>query len=96
VGYDGSKSARKALVAALELALAFHGQAVALAVVRPPEFAELKGEIENALEEATGPLAEAFRWARKTAKKKRVPLRLHRQATRPRCPSASPKNTTPT
>ena len=54
MGYDGSKSARKALVAALELALAFHGQAVALAVVRPPEFAELKGEIENALEEATG------------------------------------------
>jgi len=83
VGYDGSKSARKALVAALELALAFHGQAVALAVVRPPEFAELKGEIENALEEATGPLAEAFRWARKTAKKKRVPLRLHRQAGHP-------------
>jgi nucleotide-binding universal stress UspA family protein len=59
------------------------GEVSAVAVVRPPEFAELKGEIENALEEAQGPLAEAFRWAREAAYKQRVPLHLHRKAGHP-------------
>lgn len=83
VGYDGSEPARKALVTAIELARAFKGEVVALAVVRPPEFAELEGEVENALEEAQGPLAEAFRWAREAARKQGVPLYLHRRVGHP-------------
>ncbi|MBI5812834.1 MAG: universal stress protein [Meiothermus silvanus] len=83
VGYDGSEPARKALLLSFELARAFKGEVAALAVIRPPEFAELEGEIENALEEATGPLAEAFRWAREAARKQGVPLRLHRRVGHP-------------
>lgn len=83
VGYDGSEPARKALVTALELARAFRGEVAALAVVRPPEFAELEGEIENALEEAAGPLAEAFAQARALAKAQGVTLHLHRRVGHP-------------
>ncbi|WP_026234627.1 universal stress protein [Calidithermus timidus] len=83
VGYDGSESARKALTTALELAGALGSEVSALAVVRPPEFAELEGEIEDTLEEAQGPLAEAFRWARETARKQGVPLHLHRKVGHP-------------
>lgn len=83
VGYDGSEPARKALSTAIELAQALGGEVSALAVVRPPEFAELEGEIENALEEAQGPLAEAFRWAREVARKRGVPLHLYRRVGHP-------------
>lgn len=68
---------------ALELARAYKSQVMAVAVVRPPEFAELEGEIENALEEVKGSLAEAFRWARETASKRQVPLQLYRRVGHP-------------
>jgi len=74
VGYDGSEASRKALTTALELARAFQGEVVALAVIRPPEFAELSLEVEAAREEAQGPLAKAFSAARQEAKQYGVRL----------------------
>ncbi|TFU17737.1 universal stress protein [Thermus tengchongensis] len=83
VGYDGSEPAKKALVAALEVAKAFRGEVLALAVVRPPEFAELGVELEGVLEEAKGPLAEAFRFAHREAEKRGVTLRTRSQVGHP-------------
>ncbi|WP_298629015.1 universal stress protein [uncultured Thermus sp.] len=83
VGYDGSEPAKKALLAALELARAFRGEVLALAVVRPPEFAELGVEVEGVLEEAKGPLAEAFRFAQSEADRRGVVLRTRSQVGHP-------------
>lgn len=83
VGYDGSEPAKKALIAALELAQAFRGEVLALAVVRPPEFAELGIELEGVLEEAKGPLAEAFRFAQREAARRGVVLRTRSQVGHP-------------
>ncbi|MCS7058482.1 MAG: universal stress protein [Meiothermus sp.] len=83
VGFDGSEPSRKALLAALELARAFQGEVHALAVVRPPEFTELEGEVEEALNQAQGALSEAFRWARSAAHKHGVALHLHRRVGHP-------------
>ncbi|MCL4454774.1 MAG: universal stress protein [Deinococcus sp.] len=83
VGYDGSETARKAMLAAFELAQAFRGEVVALAVARPPEFAELEGEVNSALEEARGTLAEAFGWARNEAQKRGVNFKARTQVGHP-------------
>jgi nucleotide-binding universal stress UspA family protein len=83
VGYDGSELAKKALVAALEVAQAFRGEVLALAVVRPPEFAELGVELEGVLEEAQGPIAEAFRFASREAARRGVPLRTESRVGHP-------------
>jgi len=83
VGYDGSEAAKKALVAALEVARAFRAEVLALAVVRPPEFAELGLELEGVLEEAKGPLAEAFRYAHQEAERRGVPFRAETRVGHP-------------
>ncbi|RIH89703.1 universal stress protein [Calidithermus roseus] len=83
VGFDGSESSRKALLEALELARAFQGEVHAVAVVRPPEFAELEGEVEGALNQAQAALSEAFSWARAAAHKHGVALHLHRRVGHP-------------
>ncbi|WP_253706371.1 universal stress protein, partial [Thermus scotoductus] len=56
---------------------------LALAVVRPPEFAELGIELEGVLEEAKGPLAEAFRFAQREAARRGVVLRTRSQVGHP-------------
>src|SRR5215471_3219332 len=77
VGYDGSKPSREALRIAFELARQPSSAVIALAVVRPPEFAELEGEIQEAIDESVhGPLAEAFRWAREQARQRGLQLTL--------------------
>lgn len=83
VGFDGSPAARKALQAALDLAQRYGAAVTALAVVRPPEFAELEAEVNAALAEAQGPLAEAFRWARAEARRAGVSLETRIQAGHP-------------
>ncbi|GEM87259.1 universal stress protein [Meiothermus granaticius] len=83
VGFDGSESSRKALKVALEIAQAFQGEVTLIAVVRPPEFAELEGEIEGALEEEKSPLAQAFSWAHSAAKEQGVTLHVHRRVGHP-------------
>ncbi|MDR5709861.1 MAG: universal stress protein [Armatimonadota bacterium] len=83
VGYDGSDPARRALQAALDLAQRYGAAVTALAVARPPEFAELEAEVDAALMEARGPLAEAFRWAREQARKAGVDLHLRVQIGHP-------------
>ncbi len=83
VGYDGSPAARKALLAALDLASRYRADVVALAVVRPPEFAELQGEVDAAVAQSRGPLAEAFRWARDQARKVGVPVTLRTEVGHP-------------
>ena len=77
VGFDGSPAARKALQVALDLAQRYGAALTALAVVRPPEFAELEAEVDAALAEARGPLAEALRWARAEARRVGVALETH-------------------
>ncbi len=83
VGYDGSHPARRALQVALDLAQRYQAAVIALAVVRPPEFAELEAEVDAALVEARGPLAEAFRWAREQARQAGVQLHLRTQVGHP-------------
>mgnify|MGYP000300731273 FL=1 len=83
IGFDGSPAARKALQAALDLAQRYGAAVTALAVVRPPEFAELEAEVNAALAEAQGPLAEAFRWARAEARRAGVSLETRIQAGHP-------------
>jgi nucleotide-binding universal stress UspA family protein len=83
VGFDGSPAARKALQVALDLAQRYGAAVTALAVVRPPEFAELEAEVNAALAEARGPLAEAFRWARVEARRAGVSLETRIQAGHP-------------
>jgi nucleotide-binding universal stress UspA family protein len=83
IGFDGSPAARKALQAALDLAQRYGAAVTALAVVRPPEFAELEAEVNAALAEARGPLAEAFRWARAEARRAGVSLETRIQAGHP-------------
>src|SRR5215472_500622 len=61
VGYDGSKPSREALRIAFELARQPSSAVIALAVVRPPEFAELEGEIQEAIDESVH--APRSRWA---------------------------------
>jgi nucleotide-binding universal stress UspA family protein len=77
VGYDGSESSRKALQTALELGRLDSSPVLAVAVVRPPEFAELQGEVQDAIQhEVKGPLAVAFQWARHQAGRAEVHLTL--------------------
>lgn len=77
VGYDGSEPSRKALQIALDLADRDASPVLAVAVVRPPEFAELKGEVQDVIErEVKGPLADAFRWARDQARRREIHLTL--------------------
>ncbi len=83
VGFDGSPQSRKALATALELASRLHGHIEALVVVRPPEFAELEGEVQAALREADGHLAEAIRWAKAEATKFKLTLNIHKQLGHP-------------
>lgn len=83
VGYDGSAQARKALHVALEVAKAFRGEVLALAVVRPPEFAEVPEELEGFLEEAERRLSEAFYFAEEEAAKRGVPLEARLQVGHP-------------
>ncbi len=83
LGFDGSPAARKALQVALDLAQRYGAALTALAVVRPPEFAELEAEVSAALAEARGPLAEAFRWARAEAHRTGVSLEIRIQAGHP-------------
>lgn len=83
IGFDGSPAARKALQAALDLAQRYGAAVTALAVVRPPEFAELEAEVNAALAEARGPLADAFRWARAEARRAGVSLETRIQAGHP-------------
>ncbi len=83
VGYDGSPQARKALTTALELASRLQGEVEALVLIRAPEFAELEGEVQAALKEANGPLAEAIRWANAEAARFQVPFRVQKQLGHP-------------
>jgi nucleotide-binding universal stress UspA family protein len=83
VGYDGSNASRRALSAALDLATCDSGEVLACAVVRPPAFAELKGELEAAIADAKGPLVDAFRRAREQARKIGVPLTLRTRVGHP-------------
>lgn len=83
VGYDGSEPAHRALLAAFELAHCYKGQVLALAVVRPPEFAELEGEIQATLKEDKGLLAESFQWARREAEKAGINLQIRTQLGHP-------------
>ncbi|GBD30026.1 Putative universal stress protein [bacterium HR32] len=83
VGFDGSPASRKALRAALDLAQRYGAAVTVLAVVRPPEFAELEAEVNAALAEARGPLAEALRWARAEARRAGVSLETRIQAGHP-------------
>ena len=83
VGFDGSESSRRALSAALELAASLGSEVLALTVVRTPEFAELEGEVDAALAEAKGPLAEAVRWAKQQAAQSEVRMTIRRQIGHP-------------
>lgn len=83
VGFDGSPQSRKALTTALELAEAFKGEVEALIVVRPPEFAELEGEVQAAMQEANGPLGESIRWAKAEGARLHGKLRVHKQLGHP-------------
>jgi nucleotide-binding universal stress UspA family protein len=83
VGFDGSPASRKALRAALDLAQRYGAAVTVLAVVRPPEFAELEAEVNAALAEARGPLVEALRWARAEARRAGVSLETRIQAGHP-------------
>lgn len=76
VGYDGSDPARKALQVALDLTGRYNAELMAVAVLQPPEFAEMEAEVNAALVEARGPLAGAFRWAREQAQRAGVHLTL--------------------
>jgi nucleotide-binding universal stress UspA family protein len=83
VGFDGSPQSRKAMTTALELAQRLRGEVAALIVVRPPEFAELEGEVQAALKEADGPLAEAVAWAKAEASRLGLTLRVHKHLGHP-------------
>lgn len=83
VGYDGSPQSRKALTAALWLGQTFKGMVQGLIVVRPPEFAELEGEVQAALEETKGPLAEPIKWAKAEASRHGVTLHVRKQLGHP-------------
>jgi nucleotide-binding universal stress UspA family protein len=83
VGFDGSPQSRKALTVALELARAVKGEVEALVVIRPPEFAELEGEVQAAVAEADGPLSEAIRWAKGEAARLGQPLHVHKHLGHP-------------
>lgn len=67
VAFDGSPQSRHALSAAILLAKSLGAELHALVVVRPPEFPELQGEVQAAMKEAGGPIAEALAWARQQA-----------------------------
>jgi nucleotide-binding universal stress UspA family protein len=83
VGFDGSPQSRKALTTALTLAQRLKSEVEALIVVRPPEFAELEGEIQAAMKEADGPLTEAVAWAKAEAGRLGFPLHVHKQLGHP-------------
>jgi nucleotide-binding universal stress UspA family protein len=84
VGFDGSEASRRALKAALELATSLGTEHIlALTVVQAPEFPELEGEVDTALAEAKGPLAEAMRWAKQQAANAEVSLAIRRQIGHP-------------
>jgi nucleotide-binding universal stress UspA family protein len=83
VGFDGSPQSRKALTTALELARAIESTVDALIVVRPPEFAELEGEVQAAMAEANGPLAESIKWAKAEAARLGLSLHVHKQLGHP-------------
>lgn len=76
VGYDGSDPARKALQVALDPTRRYNAELMTVAVLQPPEFAEMEAEVNTALVEARGPLAGAFRWAREQARRADVHLTL--------------------
>jgi nucleotide-binding universal stress UspA family protein len=81
VGYDGSESARKAFLKALELAGCFKGKVTLFTVVRPMEFVEF--EVKDALEAAEKRLAQAFRWAEEEALKRHVDLEIQSEVGHP-------------
>jgi nucleotide-binding universal stress UspA family protein len=84
VGFDGSEASRRALKAALELATSLGTEHVlALTIVQAPDFPELEGEVDAALVEAKGPLAEAVRWAKQQAANMEVKLTVRRQIGHP-------------
>jgi nucleotide-binding universal stress UspA family protein len=68
VGFDGSESSKRALKKALEIAAEANADVLALTVVRAPEASELEGEVDEALREANGPLADAIRWGKEQVK----------------------------
>jgi nucleotide-binding universal stress UspA family protein len=83
VGFDGSPQSRKALTTALTLAQRLKSEVEALIVVRPPEFAELEGEIQAAMKETDGPLTEAVAWAKAEAARLNLPLHVHKHLGHP-------------
>lgn len=83
VGFDGSPQSRKALMIALELARVARSEVEALVVIRPPEFAELEGEVQAAMAEANGPLGEAIRWAKGEAARVGLSLNVHKRLGHP-------------
>lgn len=79
VGFDGSESSKRALTAALTLASESGGQVLALTAVPAPQAAELEGEVDQALREADGPLAQAIAWGKQEARRMGVNCTFRRQ-----------------
>lgn len=83
VGFDGSESAQRALSSALDLAVEMGSEVLAITVVPPPEFSELEGEVDAAVAEANGPLAQRIRWAKKQAAKAGAKFTIRKQLGHP-------------
>lgn len=86
VGFDGSTQSRKALTTALELGRHLKSEIQALIVVRPPEFAELEGEVQAAMDDANRPggaLADSIKWAKAEAARMGLALHVHKQIGHP-------------
>ena len=81
VGYDGSDSARKALLTAFELAECLKGKVTLLVVVRPMEFVEF--EVKTALDAAKKHLADTFHWAEDEALKRHTDLEIRSEVGHP-------------
>lgn len=83
VGFDGSTQSRKALTTALDLAQFTRANVEALIVIRPPEFAELEGEVQAAMTETNGVLVEAIKWAKAEAARFGLTIQIHKQLGHP-------------
>ncbi|MGI9862132.1 universal stress protein [Moorella naiadis] len=74
VGYDGSPNARKALLAALELAKKYGAPITAVSVAHVPDFADTRDEVNGVLEDAKNFFAQALAEAQNLATREGVTL----------------------
>lgn len=74
VGYDGSPYARRALIAALDLAKRYEAQITAVSVAHVPDFADTRDEVNGVLEDAKNFFAQALEQAKNLAAREGITL----------------------